>query len=412
MKRSSVFYTITFIFALAVASVSLTFLWLMDYDKQNYARELNAKYSTIARNTLFFMSGIIDKKEFERQTEGIKMPEINDEAKKEAVLNGATVLEEISADIGSSAILLYENRHYLKIKHVDRTLLLEDKDFQPHRYEIIKIIFGVVALILLAAYVFVIRKLKPLRRLKRQIDKFAAGDLDKIADVSSGNDEISEVAEAFYDAVCQIKNLNASRKLFLRNIMHELKTPITKGRLAAEMIEKSKNQERLVAVFIKLESLINEFAAVEQVTSNIALNGTKICLIEDLIDEAIDIAMIEREQITIDAANEISLDVDFKLFSIAIKNMIDNAIKYSPDKRVNIAVSKNSIKFISKGEKLKQELAHYIEPFTKGEDGQKSFGLGLYIVDNILKAHKLKLNYRYEDGLNVFSFEGLENISH
>ena len=298
MKRSSVFYTITFIFALAVASVSLTFLWLMDYDKQNYARELNAKYSTIARNTLFFMSGIIDKKEFERQTEGIKMPEINDEAKKEAVLNGATVLEEISADIGSSAILLYENRHYLKIKHVDRTLLLEDKDFQPHRYEIIKIIFGVVALILLAAYVFVIRKLKPLRRLKRQIDKFAAGDLDKITDVSSGNDEISEVAEAFYDAVCQIKNLNASRKLFLRNIMHELKTPITKGRLAAEMIEKSKNQERLVAVFIKLESLINEFAAVEQVTSNIALNGTKICLIEDLIDEAIDIAMIEREQIT------------------------------------------------------------------------------------------------------------------
>ena len=122
--------------------------------------------------------------------------------------------------------------------------------------------------------------------------------------------------------------------------------------------------------------------------------------------------MVEHEQVSIDAANEISLDVDFKLFSIAIKNMIDNAIKYSPDKRVDIAVSKNSIKFISKGEKLKQELAHYIEPFTKGEDGQKSFGLGLYIVYNILKAHKLKLNYKYEDELNVFSFEGLENISH
>ena len=62
MKRSSVFYTITFIFGLAVVSISLAFLWLIDYDKQNYARELNAKYSTIARNTLFFMSGIIDQK--------------------------------------------------------------------------------------------------------------------------------------------------------------------------------------------------------------------------------------------------------------------------------------------------------------------------------------------------------------
>ena len=68
MKRSSVFYTITFIFALALTSIFLAFLWLMDYDKQNYARELNAKYSTIARNQLFLMSGIINEKEYERQT--------------------------------------------------------------------------------------------------------------------------------------------------------------------------------------------------------------------------------------------------------------------------------------------------------------------------------------------------------
>ena len=48
MKRSSVFYTITFIFALALTSIFLAFLWLMDYDKQNYARELTAKYSSLA----------------------------------------------------------------------------------------------------------------------------------------------------------------------------------------------------------------------------------------------------------------------------------------------------------------------------------------------------------------------------
>ena len=286
MKRSSVFYTITFIFALALTSIFLAFLWLMDYDKQNYARELNAKYSTIARNQLFLMSGIINEKEYERQTGDFKMPEITNERQKEEILANATVLEEISADIGSSAIMIYQNHHYLKVRHVDKVLLLKDNDYQPYRYDIIKIIFSLVAIILLAAYVFVIRKLKPLRKLKRQIAKFAAGEIDEVQNVSSGNDEISEVAEAFYDAVCQIKNLNASRKLFLRNIMHELKTPITKGRLAAEMIEKSKNQERLVSVFIKLENLINEFAAVEQVTSSITLNNTKICRIDDVIDEA------------------------------------------------------------------------------------------------------------------------------
>jgi sensor histidine kinase len=410
MKRSSVFYTITFIFGLAVVSISLAFLWLIDYDKQNYARELNAKYSTIARNTLFFMSGIIDQKEFERQTSGIKMPEVNDKNRKEQILKNGIVLEEISADIGSSAIILYNNHNYLKILHVDKMLLLEDKDFQTHRYEIIKIIFVVVALILLAAYVFVIKKLKPLRRLKRQIEKFANAELDKVQNVGNGNDEISEVAEAFYDAVSQIKSLNNSRKLFLRNIMHELKTPITKGRLVAEMIEKSKNQERLVSVFIKLENLINEFAAVEQITSNIALNNTKICLIDDLIDEALDIAMVEKGQVTVNKIDEVNLNVDFKLFSIAIKNMVDNGLKYSPNKHVNIIVLKNCIKFINQGEQLKQEIKHYIEPFTRGNDTQNSFGLGLYIVDNILKAHKLNLGYEYKNGLNVFIFENLQNV--
>ncbi len=411
MKRSSVFYTITFIFALALTSIFLAFLWLMDYDKQNYARELNAKYSTIARNQLFLMSGIINEKEYERQTGDFKMPEITNEQQKEEILANATVLEEISADIGSSAIMIYQNHHYLKVQHVDKILLLKDNDYQPYRYDIIKIIFLLVAIILLAAYVFVIRKLKPLRKLKRQIAKFAAGEIDEVQNVSSGNDEISEVAEAFYDAVCQIKNLNASRKLFLRNIMHELKTPITKGRLAAEMIEKSKNQERLVSVFIKLENLINEFAAVEQVTSSIALNNTKICRIDDVIDEALDIAMVDPGQVTISKLEDVSLNADFKLLAIAAKNMIDNALKYSPNKHVNITITRESIKFINEGERLSKELRHYVEPFTKGESAQKSFGLGLYIVENIIKAHKLTLSYEYKNGLNVFSFENLQNIA-
>ncbi len=411
MKRSSVFYTITFIFALALTSIFLAFLWLMDYDKQNYARELNAKYSTIARNQLFLMSGIINEKEYERQTGDFKMPEITNEQQKEDILANATVLEEISADIGSSAIMIYQNHHYLKVQHVDKVLLLKDNDYQPYRYDIIKIIFSLVAIILLAAYVFVIRKLKPLRKLKRQIAKFAAGEIDEVQNVSSGNDEISEVAEAFYDAVSQIKNLNASRKLFLRNIMHELKTPITKGRLAAEMIEKSKNQERLVSVFIKLENLINEFAAVEQVTSNIELNNTKICRIDDVIDEALDIAMVDPGQVTISKLEDVSLNADFKLLAIAAKNMIDNALKYSPNKHVNITITGESIKFINEGERLSKELRHYVEPFTKGESAQKSFGLGLYIVENIIKAHKLTLSYEYKNGLNVFSFENLQNIA-
>ena len=410
MPRSSIFITITFIFGLALVSIFLAFLWLMGFDKQNYTRELNNKYSNVARTNLLYMGGIINKAQYDRQLSNIDMPEITAKNEKEEILKNATVLEEISSDLGSSAILLYDKHHYLKIEHLDELKLLMDKEFQPYRYEVIKAVFAVVAVILLAAYIFVIYKIKPLRKLKRQIVKFANGELDSVQNVGNGKDEISEVSEAFYGAVCQIKALNDSRHLFLRNIMHELKTPITKGLIAAQMIEKSKNQERLISVFHKLENLINELAAIEQITSKIGLTNKTPCLMRDLIDEAIDIAMIEKEHVGISELDEVRVMVDFKLFSVAIKNMIDNGIKYSTDKHVNIMVSKDHMKFITQGEKLKNDLDFYIQPFTKGEDAQKSFGLGLYIVSNILEAHGLKFGYEYKNGMNVFIFENLQDI--
>ena len=410
MPRSSIFITITFIFGLALVSIFLAFLWLMGFDKQNYTRELNNKYSNVARTNLLYMGGIINKAQYDRQLSSIDMPEITAKNEKEEILKNAAVLEEISSDLGSSAILLYDKHHYLKIEHLDELKLLMDKEFQPYRYEVIKAVFLVVAVILLAAYIFVIYKIKPLRKLKRQIVKFANGELDGVQNVGNGKDEISEVSEAFYEAVCQIKALNDSRHLFLRNIMHELKTPITKGLIAAQMIEKSKNQERLISVFHKLENLINELAAIEQITSKIGLTNKTPCLMRDLIDEAIDIAMIEKEHVGISELDEVRVMVDFKLFSVAIKNMIDNGIKYSTDKHVNIMVSKDHMKFITQGEKLKNDLDFYIQPFIKGEDAQKSFGLGLYIVSNILEAHGLKFGYEYKNGMNVFIFENLQDI--
>ncbi len=410
MPRSSIFITITFIFGLALVSIFLAFLWLMGFDKQNYTRELNNKYSNVARTNLLYMGGIINKAQYDRQLSNIDMPEITAKNEKEEILKNAAVLEEISSDLGSSAILLYDKHHYLKIEHLDELKLLMDKEFQPYRYEVIKAVFLVVAVILLAAYIFVIYKIKPLRKLKRQIVKFANGELDGVQNVGNGKDEISEVSEAFYGAVCQIKALNDSRHLFLRNIMHELKTPITKGLIAAQMIEKSKNQERLISVFHKLENLINELAAIEQITSKIGLTNKTPCLMRDLIDEAIDIAMVEKEHVGISELDEVRVMVDFKLFSVAIKNMIDNGIKYSTDKHVNIMVSKDHMKFITQGEKLKNDLDFYIQPFIKGEDAQKSFGLGLYIVSNILEAHGLKFGYEYKNGMNVFIFENLQDI--
>ena len=402
MKFSSIFYTITLIFALGIGAIGIAFLWLIEYDKANYARELNTKYSIVARATLLYLNEFINQDEYKEQLSNLYMPPINDERQKEKIIKEAVVLEEIATELGISAILFHQKKNYLKITKDDETLLLIDTAYQSYRYIIIQIIFAFVAGIILLTYIFIIRKIMPLGKLKREIDKFAQGDLE-IKNVATGNDEISQVASAFYDAVSQIKNLNSSRQLFLHNIMHELKTPITKGRITAEMIEKNKNQERLIDVFERLESLINEFAAVERATSRL-VGELKPYKIQDIIDEAIDIAMIEASSVAVVAIDDATIKADFRLLAIACKNMIDNALKYSDDKFVKITITNNEIIFSSKSEPLEHDIKYYIEPFTQGSNAKKSFGLGLYIVHNILVAHKLKLLYNHQNGINNFSF--------
>lgn len=380
----------------------------MEYDKQNYTKELNSKYSIVSKATLFHLNNFITQNELENQMKNYQMRQIDNRGMKEYVIKNALVLEEINAKIGSSSILKFKKDHYLKIVHNDKILLLKDEDFQPYRYDVIKLIFAGIFIVLLASYIFTTRKLKPLRKLKIEIEKFAKGDLEEVTVNTKGSDEISEVADAFGNAVLQIRSLNKSRQLFLRNIMHELKTPITKGLITTEMIPKSKHQERLVTVFEKLETLINEFASIEQVTSGVGIVNVKPYRFIDLLDEAIDISMIEKEQIEVHIAQEMHLMVDFKLFSIALKNMIDNGVKYSPENSIKIIANRHSIKFVSRGEPLAQKLSYYIEPFTQDANKHKSFGLGLYIVDNIIRGHKLNLEYNHKHGFNTFLFKGLE----
>ena len=77
--------------------------------------------------------------------------------------------KEQEQEIGKSAILTFNNNNYLRlISNNDDIIVLYDDKFQAYRYDVITLIFSLVFLVLLAVYIFIIRKLKPLRRLKRQ----------------------------------------------------------------------------------------------------------------------------------------------------------------------------------------------------------------------------------------------------
>jgi two-component system OmpR family sensor kinase len=96
---------------------------------------------------------------------------------------------------------------------------------------------------------------------------------------------------------------------------------------------------------------------------------------------------------------------DKSLLALVLKNLIDNAIKYSIDKKANITVIGNKIMVKSKGEKLKESLEYYTEPFSQAEKRSAGFGLGLYIVATVLDKLNYKLRYRYDNKSKENIFE-------
>jgi len=92
--------------------------------------------------------------------------------------------------------------------------------------------------------------------------------------------------------------------------------------------------------------------------------------------------------------------------SMCMKNLIDNALKYSKNGQVTIIDKSNMLEFISEGEKLDKPLNDYFKPFhNETKSKNHGMGLGLYIVDSILKMHQMNLIYDYKDGHNFFKIQ-------
>ncbi len=279
-------------------------------------------------------------------------------------------------------------------------LILENKNKPQFPLKRV-LIFSIVFLLIILLYLWIMKSLQPLSALKSQIKTFSKGNLD-IECKSDKKDEIAEVANEFDHAVTMIRELLHSRQLFLRAIMHELKTPIAKGRLVSEMLEDEKNKARMHSIFERLNLLIDEFAKIEQITSKNFQLTIKPYKMSDLLEASEDMLMIENPKrlITTKIKKDYTVNVDFELFTLVIKNLLDNGIKYSTDKHITVMIDGNTLKVMNKGEALPEPLENYFQPFHASKKG---LGLGLYIVKSILDIHQMELHYQHEDGENIFT---------
>ncbi|MBE3606803.1 HAMP domain-containing histidine kinase [Campylobacter sp. RM13119] len=269
------------------------------------------------------------------------------------------------------------------------------------------ILWFIVNIVMITFFIAVLRKLLKLRNLKNMIRE--AGEKDKFRLIKiEANDEIDQIASEFNTTMQKINAIKEARALFLRNILHEFRNPIMKGRIMAdviaELLQDDKFKNRLKQIFTRLEIILGEVVKVEKLVSNEWGFKKNRHRVMDIIDHSVDLLLLkDTSRIEVRAESEVSVvEVDFELYATGVKNLIDNALKYSNDK-VIVSIDKNKLCISSVGDKLEEQRLDFERAFNrKVETSNSGLGLGLYIANQIFKKHGHVLKYKHEDGKNNF----------
>ena len=275
------------------------------------------------------------------------------------------------------------------------------------------ILGGVINVLLLLFFGIVLRKLLRLRSLKSAIRTFGDTKKFQVIEVDS-EDELGEIASEFNVAMQKIHLLKEARTLFLRNILHELKTPIMKGKILSNSLENAKQQPQLERIFERLETLLGEMVKVEKLSSNEWILEAKEYRLVDVLDHAMDLLLLgDTKRIHI-APQEMAplVIVDFELFATALKNLLDNALKHSTD-GVEVDMCSDSISISSFGDKIPQERLDFSRAFNRTVEGSSSgLGLGLYIANAIVEKHGFRLSYLHVEHQNYFTIHFSSHALH
>lgn len=403
MKNLSVTTFIHILFSLAITILIATFLLFLSWDKDRHKIEEYKRYQLISITFLSNLQLNPNEETLAKLYEELRVGPVHEEKvaalKNKIEIKGETVFSGGSS-LGQVRVFKIEDRHYIYVQRMGHNLLLKDNQPDNYYFEIALALGIFLIALLLLLYLAVLRKLYPLKTLHKQIQKFAKGDMQTRITYLY-DDEIGKIAKSFDDAIIHINELGASKNLFMRNLMHELKTPITKGRIVVEMMEDEDTKKVLVRAFERMNELISELAELERVATQSFEPDFEYVMLHEIINESKELLMTQSSCIHTETEN-IALTTDKKLMVLVLKNLIDNGMKYGKDKCVMLQTNGKIIEVISQGDALEHPLSYYTEPFSQAEKRSSGFGLGLYIVHSILEKLGYRLGYKHKEGKNIF----------
>lgn len=303
----------------------------------------------------------------------------------------------------------YGGHHYLAVHDGDTSLLFHVPNLRDQRRGVRGWIPIMILLLLLLVLYFAIRRLfAPLEIIKQGVQTFGNGDVDHRITIKR-RDELGELADSFNSMAEDIQQMLDAKRQLLLAISHELRSPLTRARLAAEMLDDSDKKAQIIQDIKLMEALIKDLIESERLSSRhrgLQLSTQDIVtLIKQAMAEYFNQADIKARL----PSAELRLDVDAARIQLLVKNLVDNAVRYTPTGAPAPEIQLESdehnvvITVIDHGEGIDaQHLPHLTEPFYRVDRSRQrdtgGYGLGLYLCRMIAEAHHGQLTIESRTG--------------
>ena len=297
---------------------------------------------------------------------------------------------------GDIEIYTYDAYYYYSF-HIDGTVHYFKNLHRDDNYILyLSLAVTLLLFILLSIYIYIINAIRPMKELYKKIHNFANKRENLVEEKRFKNeDEIALVSSEFDKAVERIGKLENTRTLFWRNIMHELKTPMTQGVFMVHMLEaESEEKEQLLSVFDRMKEQLNKLKQLEHLSADtLELELQEVNMV-DIIDDIKDMIYADDKAIHY-AVTPNRYAVNTELFVIALKNLISNALTYSPNHQVCLKHKNDNLYIINQGKSLSSTFETYTKAFVREDLSKSGMGLGLYLSKEIFLKHGIRMKYRY-----------------
>ena len=288
---------------------------------------------------------------------------------------------------------------------------------------LLAIILFVLAVMFVSSKVFT----EPVKSMIRVIQKMSEGHFEQRAEIKTGiHNEIVDLAIACNQMADQLEKVESSRQQFVSNVSHELKTPLSSVKVLSEsiLLQEDVPKEMYVEFLHDINSEVDRMTAiindlltlVKLGQKEIPLNFQEVdlnAMMADIIKRLQPLATVKDISLQWEELKEVSADADEMKLSLAISNLVDNAVKYTPEGgEVKVTLdADHQHAFISVADTgigiPEEEVNRIFERFyrvDKTRDRETGgTGLGLSITHATIMMHNgsIKVNSKEEEGTTI-----------